>query len=510
MRGGLNLFAFLWMGTLATAQPAPLWFDHTEVLLPATAEWSNRLELADLDGDGRVDLLFANGGDYSTPGTPELNRVFLNRGSDRVFEEATQQILGDRPDHARVIKVVDVSGEGLVDIVVGTTWESQSRLYLGRGGGRFEEVTESHLPQRLLSVGDLEAGDIDGDGDLDLVLVDWGPGDSMTNAGGPLVLWINEGSGRFVDRSADLPDLQIEFSWDLELVDTDNDWDLDILVSCKRCGGGLLLRNDGRGSFTHDPRGLPQYTNNYDFEAMDLDGDGILDLVTINDGDIVGEAFSRREHIFLGGPGGRYRDATWEHWPPDSNIGEDDNHVAFLDFDSDGDADFLVASLTGPERLLINDGAGHFSLRSGVFEGVETPGTLGLELADLDGDHRLDAVQSQGEHETAVAERIHLGRGLMPDSAAPHITRVVALKGAAGVVVLARVHDSLSPSRAHDWQEVVVANSDATQVDMSWVGEYLWRAVLPLDSFEEVRVCASDAAGNSACSESIVMVDDPR
>ncbi len=74
----------------------------------------------------------------------------------------------------------------------------------------------------------------------------------------------------------------------LELVDVDNDADLDVLVSCKRCPGSYLFRNDGNGVFTDDPRGLPQYTNNYELEPMDLDGDGFLDLVTINDGEIVG------------------------------------------------------------------------------------------------------------------------------------------------------------------------------------------------------------------------------
>ena len=56
-----------------------LWTDVTEHVLPETREWTNRVEVADLDGDGRPDLLFANGGDYSEPGEPERNRVFFNR-----------------------------------------------------------------------------------------------------------------------------------------------------------------------------------------------------------------------------------------------------------------------------------------------------------------------------------------------------------------------------------------------------------------------------------------------
>ena len=121
------------------------------------------------------------------------------------------------------------------------------------------------------------------------MLADWGPGNNMTNDGGRTRLWLNDGAGRFTDATdARMPDVAVRFSWDLELADVDNDADLDILVSCKRCGGSNLFRNDGRGTFADESRAMPQYTNNYEFEPMDLDGDGFLDLVTMNDGEIVG------------------------------------------------------------------------------------------------------------------------------------------------------------------------------------------------------------------------------
>ena len=297
----------------AQAPPAAtLWADVTASAIGKTTFWTNKVEIADLDGDGRPDLLFANGGDYSTPGAPEPNQVFLGTGPGFRFVEATAAVLGSTPDLARVIKARDLNGDGLTDVVVGTTYQTQSRLFLGRGQGRFEEVTATHLPAMPLSVGDLEPGDVDGDGDLDLVLADWGPGNNMSNGGGRTRLWVNDGSGRFTDATdARMPDIPVRFSWDLELADVDNDADLDVLVSCKRCGGSYLFRNDGAGRFTDDPRGLPQYTNNYELEPMDLDGDGFLDLVTMNDGEIVGEnSSSRREHVFRNDGNGRFRDAT--------------------------------------------------------------------------------------------------------------------------------------------------------------------------------------------------------
>ncbi len=490
----------------STAWPRALWHDVTAEVLEPTEEWTNRVELADLNGDGLADLLFANGGDYSEPGTPEPNRVFFNRGPGERFEEHTEEVFGSTPDLARVIKVRDFDGSGHADIFVGTTYQTQSRLFLGAGDGSFRELTETHLPQMRLSVGDVEAGDVDGDGDLDLVLADWGPGNNMTNAGGRTRLWLNGGSGRFTDATDErMPELLIRFSWDLEMVDVDNDFDLDILVSCKRCSGSSLFTNDGMGSFAEDPRGVPSYTNSYEFEAMDLDGDGFLDLVTLNDGEIVGEVrSSRREHVFRNDGEGRFTDATDGWWPAVENIGEDDNRVVFLDYDSDGDADFVIGSLSGPDRLIINDGAGRLRAATEVFVGEETPGTLGLAITDLDADGRLDVVQGQGEHRTAVSERVYFGRGLMPDSAPPVVGPLsVEPRAAGGVTVRARIHDRKSPTLPTEWGRVVVRwGSDGAQgtTEMTWYGEYLWRATVPVVA-QRYEVCATDFAGNETCVE---------
>ncbi len=198
---------------------------------------------------------------------------------------------------------------------------------------------------------------------------------------------------------------------------------------------------------------------------------------------------------------GVFLDSTGGWWPDSENIGEDDNVVAFLDFDSDGDADFVIGSLSGPDRLLLNDGKGHLRTANRVFVGDSTPGTLGLALGDLDGDGRMDVVQAQGEVKGAERERVYMGRGLARDTSPPVIGPIAGSPSADGTVVRARVHDRKSPTLPTEWRRVEVrwtSPAGAGTTPLVWYGEYLWRAVVPKNA-GGLRVCAVDAAGNESC-----------
>jgi MYXO-CTERM domain-containing protein len=514
---------------------AALWRDVTNTALGnPTAGWTNKVELADINGDGLVDLLFANGGNYNEPGDPTTCGVWINEGPDSSgaprFADRSTSIVGEAGGLARVIKAGDLDRNGTTDLVIGHTYETQSRLLLGDGNGGFVDRSDL-LPQVPASIGDLELGDIDDDGDLDLVLADWGLGDDagalldpFTAPGGRTMLWRNEltdGTLRFTDATATaMPDTLVAWSWELELIDVEGDFDLDVLVSCKACTGSFLFRNDA-GSFTDDPTGLPQFTNNYDFEPMFIVPPGAsapqLAVITINDGDKDDPAndFDLREHIFVADARGKFTDATASLWPPASNVGTDDNMISVLDVDSDGDPDFLVAALgEDDDRLLVNDLAGSGTFVTGPATGLtDTPGTLGIALADLNGDGKLDVVQSQGE--LADPEKVWVGDEIAPDTAKPVVLAVDPIgDGADGPRVRARVHDNKSPNRPHDWRAVEVRWSGATApaVPMQWQGEFLFSAAL--DAVPEMatayRVCAIDAAGNEGCSDEIALSEDDK
>jgi hypothetical protein len=234
---------------------------------------------------------------------------------------------------------------------------------------------------------------------------------------------------------------------------------------------------------------------------MDVDDDDYLDLVTTNDGPYLDE------HIFLNDRQGGFRDATARLWPDSENVGFDDNIDVFLDFDSDGDADLLIGSLDGPDRLLLNDGKGKLKLVNDITQPIlgKTPGTLGIGVADLNSDCKLDVVQAQGE--SAWPEKVYLGKDIPTDTAPPVITQVEKVSASGTdrpIHVRARVHDSKSPTMPHDWQSVVLrwsADRQTHQRSMQWYGEYLWRAMIeePPTGNLSYKVCATDAAGNEAC-----------
>lgn len=478
---------------------AGLWVPATEETIGQTVDWTNKVELADITGDGLVDALFANGGNYESPGEPVPSRVFVNTAPGSPFRDATAEVFGDLRMLARVIKARDINADGIVDILVGTTFSTQSQLLLGRGDGAFENVTASSFPDMPLSVGDLEVGDVDGDGDLDVILADWGEGSPMQNAGGRVRLWANDGSGLFSDvTDARMPSTLVGFSWDLELIDVDNDWDLDIATSCKVCDTSLLYMNDGAGRFADETSArMPAFGNNYEFEPIDIEADGDLDLVTINDG------LELAEHLFANDGAGRFTDATDELWPVAANAGEDDNVVVVLDMESDGDADFVVGSLSGADRLLVNDGSGHLTLVTDAFAAPHSAGTLGMAAADLDADGRLDFVEAQGENPEAEDERVYLGSAIAPDDAPPVIATDLGPAVAGAVTIHARVHDNAGPN-THAVRSVELRWTDesgaASRAPMQWYGEHLWRLAVELPSTSgAVQLCAIDAADNESC-----------
>jgi len=502
---------------------------------------SSKVDAADLNGDGFIDLVFANGGgfDKGDANSDQAQQAFFNNAGASMTD-VSAAVFGGVAYNGRAVKLRDVNNDGHIDIILGTTWETQSQLFINDGAGVFTNETAANLPQGKASIGDLELGDVDQDGDLDLLLADWGDESPVSISGGGVTLlwrqmdkpanWGEQTTGMFEDVTlAQMPNIAVRWSWDAEFVDVDNDYDLDILVSAFAGDKAsvLLFINDGAGSFKDATAGnMAQGKNALDVEPMDLNGDSFLDLVTLRDGQ------SGRNRVLINNKLGGFTDATDLVWPKLENPTSLDFMGAFYDYNSDKRVDLVLGALQTaqaayPDRLLVNEngkfkqwGPNEVPKFQAFQEDKPSNGTYAIVLADFNKDNRLDVAMAQNEN--AFDKKVLLGTDEIPaDTAAPIFVNYekLGLLNYPGTEFLrVRCHDNKSPLMLHDftqdaglpyleyWTSNPGPDPDANPGTKSdpgqWYGEYLWRITFDVPDADDFfyRICAIDAAGNKACT----------
>ncbi|MEM7308384.1 MAG: VCBS repeat-containing protein [Planctomycetota bacterium] len=238
--------------------------------VPALTGSVRSVALADLDGDGDVDAATATA--TNCVGDSNANQLLLNQSGTGVFADGSGS-LPPNDDRTEAIVASDLDGDGDLDLFAGnghpnfSAGQEQNRLYANDGSGAFLDATGA-LPAFEDSTVSLAVGDVDADGDLDVLV-----GNSGLSFGGPCRLLRNDGAA-FVD----VPVPTLAEGEAVALVDLDEDGDLDAYVAAPEQDEAWL--NDGAGAFALDAGSLPIDDDDADAViAADFDLDGDVDVL---------------------------------------------------------------------------------------------------------------------------------------------------------------------------------------------------------------------------------------
>ena len=296
--------------------------------LPLDSLGATSLALGDLNGDGTTDLMAALA-------TPPFVRVYWNDGRGHAVETP---ITLPAPFAANGIALGDVDVDGDLDVVLARGWLSvglQNSLLRNDGGGTFTDVSSTQLPLLADNTASVLLIDVDRDGDLDLYEGNsptWMVGGlgGVTYSGGQDRLSLNNGQGFFTDATSRLP-VESVATTDAAMTNLDADGDLDLAVANDGSENRIYL-NDGTGTFADATNGnMPAYDDSATaVVAGDLDRDGDAELV-------FGNKFDRNGLYFNDGAA-RFTDGTSQAFPP--QLPGDSVALGVGDFDGDRDPGF--------------------------------------------------------------------------------------------------------------------------------------------------------------------------
>jgi hypothetical protein len=365
--------------------------------------------LADVNGDGRLDLVTRNvfayvavaiGSGDGSFGTPRRYRddadvlvvkdVSRDRRADvvtldgeRVWVRLGRKDgrLGGRKGWlagrgCRGLAVADVTRDGRRDLIVTSARTKRVVVLAGRGDGTFRAPVGYACGSDPRGVA---VGDVNGDRRPDLVVAN----SSATRVSVVLASRSGFGARKAYPVSTTVAGLRPVA---VALGDADRDGDLDIFVSTEYMPGVSVLAGDGAGHFTPRSQPIP-FRPVVGFATRDVTGDGALDVVSLSGASLL---------VVPGVGSGEFRGPQSYEWANGmAGQGHKLGGVAVGDIDGDERPD--IAAVSGfygdvPSVCVFrNSGLGATSAYSQLWQ---DPGSVitAMKVDDLDGDQRLDVV----------------------------------------------------------------------------------------------------------------------
>jgi hypothetical protein len=355
----------LWMGSLSGT-----WGEFLFNSVPQNmgTNSTQTVALGDVDKDGDLDIVEANYIYYSS-GQGQPNRVWLNKEGKAFFHDSNQE-LGSY--WSTDIALGDLDADGDLDIVEavenGPNW-----IYLNNKGTFTKSASIDN--KNNFKTMNVVLGDLDRDGDLDIV---------EANYGGPSCVWFNDGTGNFATNHSFGNFYPITRSI---LGDLDGDGDLDLMASSDQLFSRVWI-NEGNGKYKDSTGSYLDVKPAYALDLGDVDNDGDLDCLFACS-NISGLQGVKNE-LWINNGKGKFKRSFKSKFKKDLTWS-----VKFGDLDGDGDLDIVEANYPdvnlegGMNRIWLNGGTGKF-YASG--QELGNYWTLSVGLGDVDQDGDLDIV----------------------------------------------------------------------------------------------------------------------
>lgn len=278
-------------------------------------------------------------------------------------------------NYARTL-AADLNNDGYLDLLNPNGSDNSIGVYLASAAGQFN--TPTNVPV-LLQPDDVVVGDIDNDGDLDLL-------SSSYHVGYGFSFRLNNGAGQFSGGG------DVLFPYPcapnrITVADIDADGYLDVILSNSDTDNSIgFCHNNGNNTF--GPVTRLGITRPFLLTVGDITGDGAIDLLVVQSNG--GQSAPSAIVPFINDGSGNFTRGTSIRPASAGNM----NGLVVGDVDADGDLDLLLAYNSASQGLVeveLNDGTGHFSSRQSVPTAVGT-NLQCLAIGDVDGDGDLDFV----------------------------------------------------------------------------------------------------------------------